>query len=59
MQFVGSKSTVSKATTTSTSVRATIPESIVSELGLNVGDVLDWDIVSDKGKKYARFRRLE
>lgn len=59
MRGMGDKSTVAKASTNSPSVRATIPENIAKELGLKVGDVLDWSVIEDKGKKYARFRRLE
>ena len=59
MRFVGDKSTVAKASTNSPSVRATIPENVAKELGLKVGDVLDWSVVEDKGKKYAKFRKLE
>ena len=59
MLGVGKKSIVSKATTTSESLRATIPGDIVKELSLQVGDALDWDITTDKGKKYARIRKLE
>jgi hypothetical protein len=59
MQTVGKKSIVSKATTTSASLRATIPEDIVKELSLQVGDALDWETLTDKGKKYARIRKLE
>jgi len=29
------------------------------EMGLEVGDVMAWDTVSEKGKKYARLRKLE
>lgn len=56
---VGKTSKVSKATTTSSSVRATIPEDIAEDLGLVVGDTIEWDTVSEKGKRYARFRKLE
>lgn len=56
---MGTKSTVAKAVSNSTSLRATIPAEIASELELKPGDVLDWSTESDKGKKYARFRRLE
>jgi len=41
------------------SVRVTIPLEIVEEMGLEVGDVMAWDTVSEKGKKYARLRKLE
>jgi bifunctional DNA-binding transcriptional regulator/antitoxin component of YhaV-PrlF toxin-antitoxin module len=59
MSAVGKKSTVTKATTTSTSLRATIPEEIVKELEILAGDVLDWEIMSDKGRKAVRVRKLE
>jgi hypothetical protein len=59
MSLVGKKSIVSKATTNSASLRATIPENIVKELNIQVGDALDWDTMTDKGKKFARIRKLE
>ena len=52
-------SKVAKATTNSKSLRTTIPENVVADLGLDVSDVLDWQIVEEKGKKYAKFRKLE
>lgn len=59
MPYMGDKSTVAKASTNSPSVRATIPENIVKDMGLKVGDILDWQVVEEKGKKYAKFRKLE
>lgn len=56
---MGKVTIAAKATSKSESLRSTIPEEIVAELGLQVGDALDWDIVTEKGKKYARFRKLE
>jgi bifunctional DNA-binding transcriptional regulator/antitoxin component of YhaV-PrlF toxin-antitoxin module len=56
---VGKKSTVAKATTNSSSLRATIPEAIVKELKLEAGDILDWQVVTEKGRKYAKIRRME
>ena len=50
---------IQRASTISDSVRSTLPNDIVGELGLEVGDVIAWDIVSEKGKKYARLRKLE
>jgi hypothetical protein len=32
---------------------------IVKEMGFEIGDVIAWDTVSEKGKKYARLRKLE
>jgi hypothetical protein len=59
MRGVGSKSSVHSARAGTPSVRCTIPEDIVTQLGLNVGDVLDWSVVEEKGKKFAKFRKLE
>lgn len=59
MTIMGKVTIAAKATSKSESLRSTIPEEIVAELGLQVGDALDWDIVTEKGKKYARFRKLE
>ncbi|MGH9858358.1 MAG: AbrB/MazE/SpoVT family DNA-binding domain-containing protein [Acidobacteriota bacterium] len=56
---MGKKSTVARATTNSSSLRATIPEDIVLELKLEAGDVLDWEVVSERGRKFAKFRRME
>ena len=43
-------SKVSKASTVTKSLRATIPEKIVNELNVQAGDILVWSIKS-KGKK--------
>lgn len=56
---MGNKSTVMRVRQDTPSVRTTIPEDIVTELGLKVGDVLDWVVVTEHGKKYAHFRKLE
>jgi len=56
---MGAKSTVAKARTDSPSVRTTIPEAIASDLKLRVGDVLDWDVGMENGKKVAKLRKLE
>jgi len=56
---MGAKSTVARANSKSNSLRATVPEEIAKDLGLKVGDMLDWSTESEKGKKYARFRKLE
>jgi len=56
---LGETSKVSKATTTSVSLRTTIPEHIVETLGIHVGDVLDWTVEEKKGKKVTVVRRLE
>ena len=50
---------VQLANNVSGSLRITIPNDIAEEMGLKVGDVVDWDTMTDKGKKYARIRKLE
>jgi hypothetical protein len=57
---MGKKSHITKATTTSNSLRTTIPEDVVKDMKLSEGDVLDWEVnTTDKGKIYAKVRRLE
>jgi hypothetical protein len=34
-------------------------DSIVEYLDLKLGDVVDWEEYQEKGKKYARIRKLE
>ena len=50
---------VQLANNVSGSLRITIPNDIAEEMGLKVGDVVDWDTMTDKGKKFARIRKLE
>lgn len=50
---------VQLANNVSGSLRITIPNDIAEEMDLKVGDVVDWDTMADKGKKYARIRKLE
>jgi len=56
---MASLSRVAKATTTSKSLRATIPEDIVHELGVKVGDVLIWSVEEHKGKKTVNIEKWE
>jgi hypothetical protein len=57
---MGKKSHITRATTNSNSLRTTIPEDIVHDMKLQIGDVLDWEVVSpEKGKKHAKVRKLE
>jgi bifunctional DNA-binding transcriptional regulator/antitoxin component of YhaV-PrlF toxin-antitoxin module len=50
---------ITKANTISKSLRTTIPYEIVEYLDLQVGDVVDWEEVPEKGKRYVRIRKLE
>lgn len=45
---MGEKTSINKATTNSISLRTTIPQSIVTNFDLEVGDQLDWEIKADK-----------
>jgi len=56
---LGQKSTVAKASSNSPSVRATIPEEIVKEMQLSVGDVLDWEIEKRTNRKVMVVKKLE
>ena len=56
---MGYKSAVARASNKSPSVRTTIPEKIASEIGAKPGDILDWELISEKGKKIAKIRKLE
>lgn len=56
---LGNKSIVAKASSNSPSVRATIPEEIVKQMQLSVGDVLDWEIEDRKNRKVMIVKKLE
>jgi antitoxin component of MazEF toxin-antitoxin module len=59
MVKLGRKSTVARASSNSPSVRATIPEEVVKEMQLTIGDVLDWEIEERKNRKVMIVRKLE
>lgn len=40
-------------------VKTTIPIDIVERLGIEVGDTLEWHVLTDNGKKGAFMRKLE
>ncbi len=52
-------SKVVKASPRSPSVRSTIPEDIVKELGVKIGDVLEWTLAKKGNKKGVFIRKLE
>jgi bifunctional DNA-binding transcriptional regulator/antitoxin component of YhaV-PrlF toxin-antitoxin module len=56
---MGEKSIVAKASSKSPSVRTTVPEKIVEEMEIKVGDVLDWETVMQGGRKIIRVKKLE
>ena len=58
---MGEKSTVARASNKSPSVRTTIPEKIVAEMRLGVGDVLDWETAYDERerRRVMKVKKLE
>jgi len=45
---MGERTSINKATTTSMSLRTTIPQSIVTHFGLKEKDQLEWEIKAEK-----------
>ena len=58
-ESVGDKSIVARAQSKSPSLRTTIPKSIVDELSIHQGDVLDWEITTEKGRRIMKVKKLE
>ncbi|HEX7031520.1 MAG TPA: AbrB family transcriptional regulator [Nitrososphaera sp.] len=56
---MGEKSIVAKASSKSPSVRTTIPEKIVKEMEIAIGDVLDWETMMQGGRKIIKIKKLE
>ncbi len=56
---MGEKSTIAKASSISPSMRTTIPEKIAKEMNLKIGDVLDWEIITQDSRKIMKVKRLE
>jgi antitoxin component of MazEF toxin-antitoxin module len=50
---------LTKANTRSNSLRATIPNNIVKELGLQESDFIEWDVFEDKNEKYAKIKKIK
>ena len=47
---IGETTTLTPATTRSTSMRATVPMSIIKQFNLNAGDKLSWKLKVEKGE---------
>ena len=52
-------SKVTLANNVSKSLRATIPNNVVDYLGLESGDVIEWETFMHNGKKASRIRKLQ
>lgn len=59
LKNMGERTKVSKANTNSPSVRTTIPEGIVKDLGLKVGDTIVWYSSIADGKVRVEVRKEE
>ena len=55
---MGYKSAVARASNKSLSVRTTIPEKIVGEIGIKPGDILDWEVASERGRQIMKVKKL-
>jgi len=47
---MGEKTTLTKAATKTTSLRTTVPKSIVNQFGLEDGDKVDWSLRAEDGQ---------
>jgi len=50
---------IAKANRMSTSGRTTVPKNIMDALNLKIGDIVEWEIHTDKGKTIAHVKKLE
>lgn len=50
---------LTKANTRSNSLRATIPNNVVKELGLQESDFIEWDVFEDGNEKYAKIKKVK
>jgi len=48
--IMGFKTTLSKASTKTNSLRTTVPSGVISQFNLEVGDKLDWKLEAGKGE---------
>ena len=51
-------SKVQKANT-SNSIRTTLPNEIVKELDIGIGDLLIWNVVEQKGRKIITIKKVD
>lgn len=56
---MGYKSAVVRASSKSPSVRTTIPEKIAKEMAIKPGDIMDWEVISEKGRHVIKVKKLE
>lgn len=56
---MGDKTIVVRASRKSPSVRTTIPERVAREIGIEAGDVLDWEISHERERPTMKVKKLE
>ena len=59
MELLGEVNVLTKATTTSASLRATVPTGVVKHLGLKAGDRVNWTIELIGGRKVVVFSKAD
>lgn len=47
---MGFKTTITKASTITNSLRTTVPAAIINQFNLECGDILEWELKADNGK---------
>ena len=50
---------IAKANKASTSGRTTVPKNVMDALDLKIGDIVEWEIHTDKGKTIAHVKKIE
>lgn len=50
---------IAKANKASTSGRTTVPKKIMDALHLEIGDIVEWELHTDKGRTIAHVKKLE
>lgn len=56
---VGERTKLNRANNTSSSLRTTVPESVVNELKVKEGDAIEWERIVHEGKIAIRVKKAE
>jgi bifunctional DNA-binding transcriptional regulator/antitoxin component of YhaV-PrlF toxin-antitoxin module len=52
-------SRITKANKISSSARTTIPKKVMDGLKLDIGDIVEWELRTDKGETIAHVKKLK
>jgi hypothetical protein len=58
LPHVGERTKLNRANKTSPSLRTTVPESVVSELKVKLGDTIEWERIIHEGKIAIRVKKV-